>query len=230
MKLEFYDDERCKRVANAFLESHGFLAKQKLPVNVELLALKSGHPVSTIEGLRSNFDMKGTVFRNLTRDRFEILLDARHYEQDELSAPFTIAEELGHILIHSGVMKQIETPEDRIDFEETLSEQTRRIFEMQAKKVGSALLLPSDLYDPIIMKWVEENLDTILKDNPYDEQDLSEFIATNIQKRVRLSVPILHRAMHRRTPIPLIHTIVENHGIKLLKNIPVQRIGQVKSN
>ena len=105
--------------------------------------------------------MIGTVFKKLPEGRLEILVDARHYEHDLLSAPFTIAEELGHILIHAEFFEDIKSAEDRIAFEDTLNEQTRRLFEMQAKKVASALLLPSSLYDPFVMGWCRENIEMI---------------------------------------------------------------------
>ena len=223
MRLPYYNDPECKKVADGLLNRHGYLKRGRLPVNVEMLAERSGHPVRAFDGLRVAFDLMGTVYKKLPEGRLEILVDARHYEYDVLSAPFTIAEELGHILIHAEFFEGINSAEDRIAFEDTMNEQTHRLFEMQAKKVASALLLPASLYDPFVLEWCRENIDMIRKDNPMDEQDLSRFIAFNLHKKLSLSVPIIQRAMHRRTPSPLIHEVINQFDIKLLKNLPPQK-------
>jgi hypothetical protein len=196
------------------------MQRGRIPVNVEMLAVRSGHPVHLIDRLREKYDLKGTVFKVVPEGRLEILVDARHYEQDTLSSPFTIAEELGHILVHTEFFEGVNSPEDRIAFENEMNEQTHRLFEMQAKKVASALLLPSGLFDPLVHEWCKENIGAIRKDNPIDENDLGEFIARNLSPRIGLSIPIVKRAMNRKTPTTLIEKLIGDFEIKLLRNLP----------
>jgi len=83
-------------------------------VQIEILAKKSGFKVEVIPDLQRDYGIKGMAFFNTTRKKFEIYLDCAHYQSDPDSYPFTIAEELSHIILHSKVFEQIFSIEERI--------------------------------------------------------------------------------------------------------------------
>ncbi len=224
MELPNYTHLKCQEVAEGFLTEHGFIQKKRLPVEVEILAQRAGIRVHVIPGIYARYGVKGIAYKKLDEKRFEILVDDRHYEYEEQSAPFTIAEELGHILIHAELFDSINSVGERIKFEAELDEQTRQHFEMQAKRIGSYLLLPSNLFNPFVLTWCEENIEKIKKDNPANEDDLAYFISSRLQLRINLSRMIIERALLKRwTPTRLIDEIITKFEIPLLDRIPDNR-------
>jgi hypothetical protein len=207
-------DPEAKAIADELLDKYGYLRRNRIPVDVELLAAKLGVFVEPMEGLRSRFDMYGTLYQRLAAGKFSIVVDARHYESHPIKAPFTIAEELSHLLVHKDLFAEVRTIEDRIEFEESLDESTRRIFEAQAKKVANALLLPSSIFDPRVLEWCRTNAAEIKSDNPANENDLAEFISRKLEPVFGLSQFVIQRALTRRAPTPIIQEIRKELGIK----------------
>jgi Zn-dependent peptidase ImmA (M78 family) len=227
MHLPYLSDQGAKEVADGILEAHNYLKRGKLPVNVEALALRIGYPPSGIPGLHARFDLYGTGYFDPDTGKYDILIDSDHYQREDWSSPFTIAEELGHFLLHKQYLVNIHSIEDRITFEENLPESTRRKFERQAKMVGSALLLPHDLFKPYVLKWAEEHAARIRDDRPYDEADFTSFVAEGLARRLGVSRWICERALHRSLPGPLIHELKGHLEIQYLKDLPENRIKKV---
>jgi hypothetical protein len=228
MQLAWFSDPEAKALADGILAQHGLLQREKLTVNVEILALQMGYPIEPIDGLRSRFDLLGTGYRDLERNKTVIVIDSAHYLKESKSSQFTVAEELAHLLIHGNIFDAFTCIEDRIEYESTLSEDDRQILELQAKKLASALLLPGSLYDPQVLSWCRGNLDSIRRSNPLNEKDLSEYIARQLVSTYGLSTWILDRAMQRPTPEMLVHRIIKEFDITLLDDIPEKRIGKDK--
>jgi Zn-dependent peptidase ImmA (M78 family) len=210
----------AKTIAENYLAGHGIVLPARspirLPVNVELLAAKVSCPISTIDGLRSEFDLRGFVYKNIHKDKFEIIIDSHHYQEEEYSSLFTIAEELAHLLIHKSIFEQIHSVEDRIELDTGINESTRRFIEMQAKRVGSELLLPDFLFRPFILKWFESNQKKVEDDRPIDKNDLLLFVSNEVGRRLGLSEHIIRRALERSNPISIIDELIKTFKIKFL--------------
>jgi Zn-dependent peptidase ImmA (M78 family) len=219
-KLPFIGFVEAKTIAENYLTGHGIVFQAqlpiRLPVNVELLAAKTGCPVSTIDGLRPEFDLRGLVYKNIHKDKFEIIIDSHHYQEEEYFSLFTIAEELAHLLIHKSIFEQIHSIEDRTKLDTVINESTRRLIEMQAKRVGSELLLPDFLFRPYMIKWFETNQKKVEDDRPIDKNDLLLFVSNEVSRRLGLSEHNIRRAPERSNPISIINELIKMFKIKFL--------------
>jgi hypothetical protein len=222
-KLPFIGFNEAKTIAEKFLVLHGIVfqsnAAIRLPVNVELLAVRAGYPVSTIDGIRSEFDLRGMVYKNIQSNTLEIIIDSYHYQEEEYSSSFTIAEELAHILTHKVIFEQIHSIEDRIQLDSVLLESTRRLIEMQAKRIGSELLLPDFLFRPYMLKWYASNQKKVEGDRPIDKNDLLTFISNEVSRRLGSSEHIIKRALERNNPTSIIDELITTFQIKFLSVI-----------
>jgi len=219
------ESKEAKEIAETFLRKNNFLSDDtsytRLPINVEILANKSGHPVEFFSDLRSRFDSKGTAYYNLTNKCLEIYIDSSHYMDEPLSSPFTIAEELSHIILHASIFEQISSPEDRIILEQNTKESTHHVIEKQAKIVASELLLPTFLYSKFLFDWFSQNLELIKNERPANESDFLDFLGRKLGDKLGLSSFIIKRALLRCFDgETLISHLVKNFKIIYLENIP----------
>lgn len=224
-RLPRIDFQESKEISETFLRANKFLDDNsnfsKLPINSELLAIQSGHPIEILSDLRRNFDTKGTAFYNSNNKRFEIYIDSDHYMYEPKSSQFTIAEELGHIILHSFLFENISSPDERIEFDQYISDPLFRIIEKQAKSVASELLLPSILFDAFIDNWFEKKIQLIKDERPANENDLLNFIGFKIGDKLNLSDMIIKRAMLRRFDNnSTISFFVKKYDIKYIEDTP----------
>lgn len=216
MKLDFIGDIQARAIAEDFFSRVGWKGMGNAPVtDVETIALRAGYPTSTIPNLKSVCDSYGTGFWNIQKQCYEILIDEDSYERWYKSAQFTIAEELGHLLVHRDYLKDIKSLEARVTFEGSLDENTFFIFEKQAKNVASALLLPSARFDPYVLTWSVEHKDTLLKNYFPNENDLALHISQELSPKLNLSQQIVQRALKRAVPVTIASLIVSTIGINL---------------
>jgi hypothetical protein len=223
--LERITPDKSKEIAEGFLKANGFWGKN-LPMQIEILALKTNHPVEFIPELRTRFDCKGTAWFNKTRNRLEIYIDSDHYQSEYNSCQFTIAEELAHIMLHASIFNQVETPTDRLELDTNTKESTHIIIEKQAKQVASELLLPTDMFYPYICDWVKHNLDAIKKDRPANEADFIRFVSEKVGDKLGLNDIVIRRALLRQFDEMIIPKLIKEHGIKYLEDIPSRGIGK----
>lgn len=189
----------CKKEADIFLKKAGILPDGKLPIDIEVVALQNGYPTNVLTDLRQ-FGIKGTAYKKIDDGTFEILIDDYHYSNDELSVPFTIAEELSHILIHSHIFEDIDSPEKRIEYERGLDEDDHQVLEMEAKRVASCLLLPVDLFLPYVKDYVTKHETEIRAENPNSDEDLTTILGRRLSPRLGLSQIIVKKALVRYLP------------------------------
>lgn len=209
--------EKSKEIVERYLREKDFY-KNKVPINVEILAIKCGHPVETIPDLRNKFGCKGTAWYNKEKNRFEIYIDSYHYQYQGGSSQFTIAEELAHIIIHAEIFKQVESAKDRLALDKNTTESTHMVIEKQAKQVASELLLPTSFFYTYAREWITINLQNIIADRPANESDLLNYIGKKLGDKLGLSGMIIIKALTRQFKEPLIPKLVKELGIKYLEN------------
>lgn len=212
-----------KEIAENFLKKNNFWGK-RLPTNIEILALKTNHPVVPLSDLRNRFDCKGTAWFNKKEDRLEIYIDFDHYQNQNKSSQFTIAEELAHIIVHAQIFEQVENLDDRLALDHNTTESTHRVIEKQAKHIASELLLPTDLFNPFVDEWLGYNLKDILSERPANESDLISIISRRLGDKLELSHYIIERALTRQFDKILISELAKKHKIKYLEDIPPKKI------
>jgi Zn-dependent peptidase ImmA (M78 family) len=159
----------------------------------------------------------GTGFRKIPEDRLEILVDAEHYDNRQYSSRFTIAEELSHLLIHAEYFKNIHSPDDRIAFQQALTDEQDKEFQSQARRYGSYLLVPNALFLSLCDDWVLNNYDEILKDNPQNENELIKFLAEKLQHKLEVSSRSLEIVFFRYIDgVRIIDCVVSRSSRKLI--------------
>jgi Zn-dependent peptidase ImmA (M78 family) len=219
-----YTYVHCREIAETFLDSHGWLTLPNIPViNIEIVSQRARIPINIIDDLQL-FGLYGIGFKNLKENRIEIFIDANHYTMSNKSAQFTIAEEVGHSIIHSSIFEGINSIEDRMKYENSLNEETHQIFERAAKRVGSELLLPCKIFNPFVLDWCKKHIANLQKISPNDEKELSEYIAEKLSPEFDLSNFIINKALNRWNPKRLIDELIFELNIELIKNAPDTRV------
>lgn len=117
----------------------GLLEQYKIsqpPVPVEALARSLGAPVrySPFEG-----DISGMVFRDA--DRIVIGVNSLHHPNRQR---FTIAHEIGHMLLHKGVEVHVDRT-FRINLRDDISSQAVDRDEIEANRFAAELLMPEQM-------------------------------------------------------------------------------------
>lgn len=189
----------CVTISNSFLNKFGYIAKGILPIDVETLSNIAGYNVNVFHNI-SQFGIKGTAFKNNEQNKFEIIIDSWHYENDEFSYPFTIAEELAHIILHSDIFENVNNIEDRMSYESDTDEETYQVLEMEAKRLANLFLLPPVLFNPFVIDYVDKNIDLLKKENILNENDLVKTISKRLSPILSLSHFIIEKALLRYTP------------------------------
>lgn len=182
--------------AENFIKQYG-LWDAKLPTNVEILSHKAGYPINYFSGLRSRYDTKGMTWYDTKNNRLEIFIDNDHYNNDIESCPFTIAEELSHIILHSQIFSKVKNPDERLQIDLNISESTFYYIEREAKRLASELLLPSNKFYDYIENWITDNLKEIKAERPANQDDMLNIISRLVKPHIGLSEFIIKRAMLR---------------------------------
>jgi len=132
--------ERVEEFRNRFIEN-----VSEVPVKIEdLIERKLGIEIRPEIGLMDN----GRSEAFLSNDLKTIIIDSGRYygESFEKRTRFTLAHELGHLVLHEFVYHQFEASEykDWIDFINSIEEDDLDWFEMQADEFAGRLLVPKE--------------------------------------------------------------------------------------
>lgn len=216
-KIKYLSFDDYKRIANDFIKSVGMSNSEKLPLNIEMMIEKNGHNIVPKLKLLEVAHTRGSVFK--TPDGFDIGIDLYHYENEEFSYKFTLAEEMAHILIHSYLFEEVDSPHKVAIIYKGIGENEYKIMENQARNVANCLLLPDWLLDDYVMDYVEQNIDKLkqmyytakehaqpfidsgrLKSNVVEERT-SEYIAKKLSTKLKLSEWVIHYTIFKRYPL-----------------------------
>jgi len=211
--------EKNRDRAEDFIKLYG-LGNNKIPIDVEILSGKVGYPIQLFVDLKRKYDCKGLVWYNSTKKTLEIYIDNDHYNSDPESCPFTIAEELSHIILQSDVFKQVTTPAARLQMNKNISESNFLYMEQQAKLFASELLLPSNKFYNYVEIWFMTNIQNIKDERPANQEDLLNFISRKLRAHFSLSEFIIKRALIRKVDSNFIPNLVNQYGIKYLEDTP----------
>lgn len=216
MKIRNYSYEEYQRIANRFLKENGIDENSNFPFEIDVLAEKAGYEIKPIPLLKKDFGVKGCIAK-IRGGSFKIIIDSDHYMEEEFYFPFTIAEEIGHILLHDHIYDNVENIKDAIDFHFSVSNRDYRIMEQQARNVGSFILLPSFLLNRFLLNYCKKNEKEIRKISFYDIYDLSDFIASNISHQLCISKKVIELTLSTRYPGFPIYTVVNYFGDSIFK-------------
>lgn len=133
--------DRGRKAARAIIKEHGI---SKPPVHVEDIVR-----AHAIEILRHRFDGPESGFALRDNNRWYIGVNTQTSRRRQR---FTIAHELGHLLLHEGRQIIVDQAVLRVDLRDDLSSMGTDIEEIEANTFAAALLMP----EPIVAHRVNE--------------------------------------------------------------------------
>lgn len=154
--LQHLSYEDLRRRADDFLNTYH--PERSLPIPIEeIIEFKMGLGIDLIHGLKgilAEAEIEGFLYGNLK----SIAIDLDIYEEVYVRARFTMAHELGHLVLHRDMYSQygaIDKIEQRLQFMRSIPEQSYWWFEWQAKAFAGLVLVPGDLLKEIVAQNVE---------------------------------------------------------------------------
>jgi len=140
-ELPTYDVATLERKAAEFLRSR-FGQDVPIPVDVDLLLEQTtGVDLDVWPALRDNHGLEGMICRDATSGELVVYVDEWLADNRPTRYRMTVAEELGHVLLHRAVIEKIDSP---ATFHEL--QKHPRWFEMDrnAKRFAAAVLMPGE--------------------------------------------------------------------------------------
>lgn len=134
--------KKIGEIADNFLLQHHPILSLPIPIE-EIVEQKLNIKISEKADLRKDYDVEGF----LTSDLTTIFLDFDMYIKYENRARFTIAHEVGHLVLHGEIFKKlnINSIEKLNKFSIDLSEEDYGWLEYQAYSFASQILVPTNL-------------------------------------------------------------------------------------
>lgn len=196
--------------ANELLELCGIGPDSTIPIDPEVIRRQLGIDVVPYRGLNFRCGLLGGVIK--VRKKLQVWIDEDHYLKQPQSSLFTLGEELGHIVLHlEEELDQITSIEDWIKIT-VATEEYYDYMETQAKTFSTNIILPSFIFDPYTLKWVDRNLKTIKKHNNTTKEELVYNIASDLEGELSVSAYIIEIVLNKRWPNPLIDQIIEKYS------------------
>jgi Zn-dependent peptidase ImmA (M78 family) len=139
-RIRFFSYEEVRRIAEDYSEKYKLGGL--IPVDVERLVdnvLKIN--VIPFPSLYKSYDVNAFISNDFTK----IYVDEHLYENYEHQYRFTLAHELGHMVLHGAFYKQfkIENLAAYVDFVSGISEDEYRLIETQANEFAGLFLIPA---------------------------------------------------------------------------------------
>jgi hypothetical protein len=143
------DPSHAKRYEKGEIEAKAALAIKDaypggitIPVDIDLLVENNilVNQIVPIPGLEAKFGIAGVLTVRTTRG-FDILVDEDTLDYQRARASFTIAHELGHVVLHSEVFSNCKTVDDSVALGARLKK-AYRFLEEAANSFASSVLMP----------------------------------------------------------------------------------------
>lgn len=156
-----------------------------IPIPIEeIVEIKMEIKLNVKLSLKERLDIDGFIHTNFK----EITLDNDTFNNFEQRTRFTIAHELGHIILHKKIYEQfnIESEEDYVKFQQRVSGDDHYWLEKQANMFAGCILVPTEP----LKKAIEEEMK--LHNVPHDYQvDYSLPFLENLPKKFNVSPEVL---------------------------------------
>ncbi len=144
-------DDITKRV-NSYVPQ--FEIVNALPIDVERLIEKNGISLVVVPDMRSIDGLESYI----TTDGVDkIYIDQYQYDKDVVRARFTIAHELGHLVLHKELLKSqnITNETKYFEFRKNITTDEEKRLEIQAYIFAGYILMPQKTFNSEVNKIVE---------------------------------------------------------------------------
>lgn len=178
---------------------------EKIPVNVELIAEKNGINIIELPELQRSASIEGFI----TSDFSSIYIDQSISRNVPVRGRFTIAHELGHMVLHNDIYSKysFSSITDWIEFQEEINEKTYGSIEWQGYSFAGCLLVPKFFLDDLF----KINLDSVfplIDDAKFYGMDRDSylnsaisFLADKMAPAFDVSTEVVNRRVHARTDL-----------------------------
>lgn len=139
LDIKWLSYDKIGDVASSFLDLHH--TSRLLPIPIEEIAEKELNlTIAPISELKSDCDVEGCLDSSLTT----IFIDTNIYMKNEHRAKFTIAHEIGHLILHNKIFRElrISKPEDIYKLTNMITENEYGWLEYQAYTFAGHVLVP----------------------------------------------------------------------------------------
>jgi Zn-dependent peptidase ImmA (M78 family) len=153
MEVPFISDDDIFHIAEEFLNKYH--PELTLPVPIEKIA-EVGMELSIlpVKSLEPTCDISGTIGRDFNT----ILIDESTYEKQEDRARFTIAHEIGHVMLHKDIFEEHNgsySVEEFVKFQNNLSRENHKRLEIQAYRFAEEVLYPKEKLKEVVSQVVK---------------------------------------------------------------------------
>jgi len=161
----FKTTEEIDFVAKSFLKS--YYPSEALPIDIEdIIELKLQLDIIPIPGLKDCFEKVGLdIDAFISSDFKSITIDQHVQEHISNRYRFTLAHEIGHMILHRYLYKQFEfdTIDEWIKAIENIPLKQREMVEWQANEFAGLILIPWSALDEEFQKALTESKKIFLK-------------------------------------------------------------------
>jgi hypothetical protein len=140
-KAPFLDYESIRSIVDRFLDKHHPGRELPIPVD-EIIEFNFGINIVPVLGLQRKFEVEGFTSSDLKN----IYVDEYVYDNLETRYRFTLAHELGHIVLHKDLYQSIKHKniEEWQDFVSSIPDREHSFLEYHAYCFGGLILVPRD--------------------------------------------------------------------------------------
>ena len=186
------DPSHTRRYKNSEIEVivSGILSKKyprgiTIPVEIDLIAEQHEFvdAIVPVELLEDKFNVAAALFYKSNR-HFDILVDEDTFNYRGARASFSIAHELGHIVLHSQICSGCKTVEDVI----LLRQRIKKVYdfiERSANYFAGATLIPSRTLPEDTAKIYE----ALVKEYGYDNKLIPDKLYSTLARRYAVYIP-----------------------------------------
>jgi hypothetical protein len=138
---EYVAPEELEAIAQKFLREHHPTLELPIPIE-EIVEFELGLDIVPVPNLFRDFRVEGWLSHN----EQAIYVDERQCEEMETRYRFSLAHEVGHLLLHSDLYREVELRsfEDWLAFQDTLDPELRDSLEWQARSLAGRILVPTE--------------------------------------------------------------------------------------
>jgi Zn-dependent peptidase ImmA (M78 family) len=158
LNVPFLLDSAIVSKADAFLKDNNL---DSIPIDIELVAeTKYGIDIVPFSGLKREFGIDGLP----SRDCKAVYVDKSVYEDVPNRLRFTVAHELGHIILHKQYIQQVgwASVEDWIKVYENIEPKDNSCMEYQAYVFAGLILVPQKFLKMLFVKRLP-NINLLIK-------------------------------------------------------------------
>ncbi len=154
LDVDYLQYDYIEKQAKRFLTNHSLENKLPIPIE-EIIDLKLGVNIVPLPGIQKVFEVEGFTSSDLST----IYVDDYVYSNRPTRYRFTLAHELGHIVLHGDLFKQFsfDSVEQWLKFYQSVDDKDYSKLEFQGYAFGGLILVPRRHLRPLF----EKNLKSI---------------------------------------------------------------------